>query len=91
MYYDFDVVVDYETDDDYRRCLLAVFRLESFEGIVAKVEALSKATESTGKELHDAAAQLGGDIESTLHFFLLFNYNDFKRTHETLKKLYGNS
>ena len=91
MDYDCTVDVQYESDEEYRRCLLAVFRLDSFDGIVSKVVALSQAIlvkdKESVKELREAASQLGGDISSDLHFFMLFNYHDFKKTHEMLKKI----
>jgi len=80
--YDTSVVVEYDTDEDYRRCLLAAFRLKEYCGsLVDKVDALRVAT--AGTPLHDRAKKF--EFEEDLAFFMLFSFDEFKQTHAMLK------
>jgi len=84
--YDTSVVVDYDTDDDYRRCLLAAFHLTSYDGLLSKIDQLSKSVNSV--ELNDKMKQLletNQGMSRDLGFILLFSFDEFKTTHETLK------
>ena len=83
--YDTSVVVEYDSDEDYRRCLLAAFRLKEYCGsLVDKVDALRVVT--AGTPLHDRAKKF--EFEEDLAFFMLFSFDEFKQTHATLKLMF---
>ena len=82
--------VEYETDDDYRKCLLAVFGLQEYDGeihngLVEKIDSLSKEIKDT--KLLERAAELGTGFEPDLAFFMLFSYDEFKTTHAAITAL----
>ena len=78
--YDVTQKVDYETDDEYRKCLLSVFKLKEFDTeLVRRVELLQK--ETTNETLLLTAKKLGVGFEDDLAFFMLFSFDEFKNTH----------
>jgi len=82
--YDTSVVVEFETDEEYRRCLLAAFRLKEYCGsLVDRVDALRAVT--AGTPLHDRAKKF--EFEEDLAFFMLFSYSEFKETHAFLQTM----
>jgi len=84
--YDKSLVVDYVTDDEYRKCLLDVFRLSDFEqGLASKIDALSKVV--TSPELQTKALTLSEGFPPELGFYMLFSFDEFKTTHSTLQKI----
>ena len=83
--YDKSLVVDYVTDDEYRKCLLDVFRTSSFGRLTAKMEALSKAVECP--ELKAKALSLSEGFPPELGFYMLFSFDEFKTTHSTLQTI----
>jgi hypothetical protein len=83
--YDTSVVVEYESDEEYRRCLLAAFKLKEYCGsLVEKVDALRVAT--AGTPLHDRTKKF--EFEEDLAFFMLFSFDEFKQTHAMLKLMF---
>jgi hypothetical protein len=87
QHYDTSVKVEYDTDDDYRKCLLAVFRLKEFGAeLIDRIDAIGLETKGV-PGLHEKAAQMGVGFESDLAFFMLFSYDAFKETHNTMVKL----
>jgi hypothetical protein len=81
--YDTSIEVAYDTDDDYRRCLLAVFKLNEFGAeLTNRVDALRKTV--TNPELLETAVRLGCGFSDDLGFFMLFSYDEFKKTHSVL-------
>ena len=86
--YDLSVTVEYENDDDYRTCLLAVFRLKEFgEALIDTIDGVRKVT--TDPTLLEAAARLGVGFTDDLAFFMLFSYDEFKQTHARLNVVHG--
>ena len=84
QHYDSSVKVEYDTDDDYRKCLLAVFRLKDFGAeLIDRIDAIGIETKGV-PGLHEKAAQLGVGFEGDLAFFMLFSYDAFKETHKVL-------
>ncbi len=80
--YDVTKEIEYETDDEYRTCLLSVFKLAEFGDIVDKIDALRAVV--TDPTLLETAARLGVGFEPDLQFFMLFSYDEFKNTHRRL-------
>ena len=80
--YDVTQEVEYETDDEYRKCLLAVFKLTEFGDIVDKIDALRVVV--ADPTLLETAARIGAGFEPDLAFFMLFSYDEFKTTHRRL-------
>jgi hypothetical protein len=78
---------EYETDDEYRACLLAAFDLPEYsDEIVAKIDALYESP--LGKSLYPAADALeqSTGLPHDMAFCLLFNFEHFKSTHAKLKE-----
>jgi hypothetical protein len=81
--YDVSKKVEYDTDDEYRSCLLSVFKLTEFGGeLTDRIDCLGK--EVKDESLLQRAAELGVGFEKDLAFFMLFSYDEFKKTHEIL-------
>ena len=81
--YDITQKVEYETDDQYRACLLAVFKLKEFNAeLVKRVELLQK--EINDESLLLTAKKLATGFDEELGFFMLFSFDEFKNTHNIL-------
>ena len=87
QHYDSSVKVEYDTDDDYRKCLLTVFRLKEFgTELIDRIDAIGLETKGV-PGLHEKAAQLGVGFGGELAFFMLFSYDAFKETHAVLRSI----
>ena len=87
QHYDTSVKVDYGTDDDYRKCLLAALRVKEFgSDLIERIDAICLETKGV-PGLHEKAAQLGVGFEGDLAFFMLFSYDAFKETHAVLRSI----
>jgi hypothetical protein len=83
--YDVSVKVDYTTDDEYRKCLLDVFRLTEYtEQIVVHIDKVREEVGPLVPDLLKIADELGAGFPPDMTFLLLFNYEQFKNTHEVL-------
>jgi len=82
--YDTTVKVAYETDDEYRTCLLAAFRLQEYTGdLVKRIDTLRKTTHHP--ILLETAARIGTGFDEDLRYLMLFSYDEFPRTHAVLR------
>jgi hypothetical protein len=90
QHYDTSVKVEYDTDDDYRKCLLAAFRVKEFgTDLIDRIDAIGLETKGV-PGLHEKAAQLGVGFDGDLAFFMLFSYDAFKETHALLSSIITN-
>jgi hypothetical protein len=88
--YDLTQQVEYETDDEYRKCLLTVFGLNQYGSeLIDRIDALR--TLVTHPPLLETALRLGTGLDPELGFFMLFSYDEFKNTHTVLKTVLKHS
>jgi len=82
--YDATVVVEYETDDEYRKCLLAAFKLETYDGLVARITKIVEEVPSLRAKAKSIS--LPASLDEEVRDLLLFSYEEFRITHVLLKK-----
>ena len=78
--YDITAPCDYTTDDEYRTCLLAFFRMKEYSDEVLREIKLLYHVEV----LKQAAHALDSGLPQGLAFLLLFSFDHFKETHRLL-------
>ena len=81
--YDKTITCDYTTDDEYRACLLSAFGLTEYSD-----ELVQKITDLAASPLGACLrAPADSGFSSDLALLLLFNFENFKTTHEQLAKM----
>lgn len=83
--YDKTVSCAYETDDEYRACLLAAFKLADYsDELPARIQQLyeSPAAAPLLPKAEALASETG--LSRDMAFFLLFSFDHFKQTRDLL-------
>lgn len=78
--YDVNAPCEYETDEEYRACLLAFFGMTEYsDAMLREIQLLT-----SNEALKAAATALDSDLPLDLAFLLLFSFDHFKQTHNLL-------
>ncbi len=76
--YDTSINVAYETDDEYRECLLSVFGLKEYSSeLVEKIEAVVEEHPALLERVSVLKSEFSMDFGS----LILFSFDHFKETH----------
>lgn len=89
-----DIVIDYNSNEDYQNTLLSLFSMEEFNDtfIVEKIKKIFnsiKEIETFRTEMELAAATIGTD-DLEMGFILLFSYDHLPKLHKMLSSHFGN-
>lgn len=83
--YDKTVSCAYATDDDYRACLLAAFKLPDYsDDLPARIQQLYESPAAAPLMPKAAALAAETGLSCDMAFFLLFSFDHFQQTHVLL-------
>ena len=92
--YNFDLTIEYDSDDEYRDQILKAFNLSEYnDDIIGKIDSIYESIRENGEfgELLEKAANSMLSEDRELGMVILFSYDHFSAFHECIKEFKKNN